>query len=33
VPWIDMAMTFSSRAKAEEVRRKLPKEGISIETM
>lgn len=33
VPWIDMALTFSTRAKAEEVRRKLPQDGISIETI
>ncbi len=33
VPWIDMALTFSSRAKAEEVRRNLPQDGISIEAI
>lgn len=33
VPWIDMALTFSSRSKAEEVRRALPLEGISIESI
>ncbi|WP_372716365.1 hypothetical protein [Immundisolibacter sp.] len=33
VPWIDMAITFSSRQKAEQVRRNLPAEGISVESM
>jgi hypothetical protein len=33
VPWIDMAMTFSTRAKAEQVRRSLPFEGVSIEAV
>jgi hypothetical protein len=33
VPWIDMALTFSTRARAEEVRRTLPAEGISIEAI
>jgi hypothetical protein len=31
VPWIDMALKFSTRAKADAVRRTLPQEGISIE--
>jgi hypothetical protein len=33
VPWIDMAMTFSTRAKAEQVRRSLSSEGLSIEAV
>jgi hypothetical protein len=33
VPWIDMAITFSSRQKAEQVRRRLPVEGVSVEAM
>lgn len=33
VPWIDMAMTFSSRARAEQVCRNLPYEGVSVESV
>ena len=33
VPWIDMAIIFSTRQKAEQVRRNLPLEGVSVEAM
>lgn len=33
VPWIEMAITFSTRQKAEQVRRSLPSEGVSVEAM
>ncbi len=33
VPWIDMALTFSSRAKAEQVMRGLRYDGVSVESV
>ncbi|GAB4357903.1 MAG: hypothetical protein Kow0073_16080 [Immundisolibacter sp.] len=33
VPWIDMALTFSTRTKAEQVCRNLPYEGVSVEAL
>lgn len=33
VPWIDMAMTFSTRARAEQVCRSLPYDGVTVESV